>query len=181
MPDPFTLLGLEPSFDVSLSELANRHRDLSTALHPDRHANASASVRRQALGRAIDVNEAYRKLKNPVTRAEALLERLGLSANPETQKADPSFLMEMMTQREALGEARSEKDGDAVETLEREIAVQQKQTLERLSGAFTSLPITCQLGAATGSLGRVQEALGELRYYRRFLEEVSMILDDLEP
>ena len=181
MPDPFTLLGLEPSFDVSLSELANRHRDLSTALHPDRHANASASVRRQALGRAIDVNEAYRKLKNPVTRAEALLERLGLSANPETQTADPSFLMEMMTQREALGEARSEKDGDAVETLEREIAVQQKQTLERLSGAFTSLPMPGEVDAVPSVLASVHEALGELRYYRRFLDEVSAILDDLEP
>ena len=58
MADPFDTLGLEPRFELDLSALEARQRELSRALHPDRHAGAGAAGRRQALSRAI---EDYRK------------------------------------------------------------------------------------------------------------------------
>jgi molecular chaperone HscB len=77
--NPFEALGVEPSFALDLAILEQRHRELSRALHPDRHAASGAGERRMALGRAIEVNEAYRILKDPVRRAEALLAQRGVA------------------------------------------------------------------------------------------------------
>ena len=78
--DPFEALGVEPAFNLDLALLEQRHRDLSRALHPDRHASSGAAERRMALGRAIEVNEAFRKLKDPIRRAEALLALRGVQS-----------------------------------------------------------------------------------------------------
>ena len=103
MSDPFATFGLTPAFELDLNELEQRHRELSRALHPDRYAGRGASERRQALGKAIEVNEAWRRLKNPVKRAEALLERLGLAVSEEQEpKPAPEFLMDVMERREEL-------------------------------------------------------------------------------
>ena len=59
--DPFETLGVEPRFDLDLTALEKRHRELSGALHPDRYTGRPASERRMALDRAIKVNEAWRE------------------------------------------------------------------------------------------------------------------------
>src|SRR5689334_12410104 len=76
--DPFEVFGIPPRFEVDLAALELRHRDLSKALHPDRYAGAPAAERRLALNRAIEVNEAWRVLREPVKRAEALFARAGV-------------------------------------------------------------------------------------------------------
>jgi molecular chaperone HscB len=88
MADPFETLGFEPNFALNLADLEKRHRELSRALHPDRHSGSSAGDRRHALGKAIEVNEAFRVLKDPVRRAEALLGLRGvrLQEGKETRK-----------------------------------------------------------------------------------------------
>ena len=79
MNDPFQTLGVDARFDLDLGAVEKRHRDLSRALHPDRYADASATERRMSLSRAIEVNEAWRALRDPVRRAEALLTRAGVA------------------------------------------------------------------------------------------------------
>src|SRR6267378_3887868 len=106
--DPFATLGAERRFDLDLSVLEKTHRDLSRALHPDRYAQASASERRAALEKASSVNEAWRTLRDPIKRAEALFLLSGVAVG-ETNEPKPSadFLMEVLEQREALAEARA--------------------------------------------------------------------------
>src|SRR6185369_3705518 len=109
--DPFETLGLAPVFELDPATLERRHRELSRALHPDRYAGRPTSERQQALGRAIEVNEAFRTLRNPVRRAEALLARSGRPVSESGgTPADPALLMAVMERREALGEARRGKD-----------------------------------------------------------------------
>ena len=87
-----------------MAELEKRHRELSRALHPDRHADKTPAERRHALGKAIEVNEAFRVLKDPVRRAEALLRGRGVHIEEGKEApADPSFLMDIMELRETLG------------------------------------------------------------------------------
>src|SRR5262245_41178207 len=86
MIDPFETLGVEPRYNLDLRALEQRHRDLSKALHPDRYASAPAAERRLSLSRAIDVNEAFRALRDPVRRAEALVRRAGV---PVGETAEP--------------------------------------------------------------------------------------------
>ncbi len=171
MSDPFTTMGVDPKFDLDLDKLAERHRDLSRALHPDRYTGAPAAERRMALGRAIEVNDAFRVLKDPVRRAEALLRRAGVPVG-ETAEPKPSqaLLMDMMEQREELADARRAKDLQAVQKLAGSIRDRERSVLERLGRALEA-----QGSAVTQALPH----LGELRYLRRFLDEVSAIEEDL--
>lgn len=168
--DPFATLGIARSFEVDLTAAEKTHRDLSRALHPDRYVGASAAERRATLSKAIEVNEAWRIVRDPVRRAEALLELSGVEVGENREpKADPAFLANMLEQREALAEARSASDLRAVRRLAREIS-------EQLRDAETDL----SRGFARGETRRLLGRLGELRFYRRFLEEVSAIEDELD-
>lgn len=170
MHDPFDTMGVEPRFDLELDKLAERHRDLSRALHPDRYAGAPAAERRMALGKAIEVNDAYRVLKDPVRRAEALLRRAGVPVG-ETSEPKPSqaLLMDMMEQREELADARRAKDLQAVQKLAASVRTREKAVLNKLG----------QTLAALDNAAPALSHLGELRYLRRFLDEVSAIEEDL--
>src|SRR5262245_5679063 len=120
--DPFDTLGVEPRFDLDLAALEDRHRALSGALHPDRYAGRPAAERRMALDRAIEVNAAWRALRDPVTRAEALFQRAGVEVGELAEpKPTPDLLVEMMEVREELAEAKGDaarlaKLGDRMRT-----------------------------------------------------------------
>src|SRR6476619_1770759 len=105
--DPFATLGAPRRYDLDLTVLEKTHRELSRALHPDRFAQSGASERRAALEKAANVNEAWRALRDPIRRAEALFRLAGASVGETNEpKASPAFLMEMMEDREALADAR---------------------------------------------------------------------------
>ncbi len=173
MSDPFQTLGVEPRFDLDPDALAQRHRDLSRALHPDRYASAPAAERRLALGRAIEVNDAFRVLKDPVRRAEALLRRAGVPVG-ETAEPRPSqaLLMDMMERREELADARRSKDLAVVHKLAESVRGRERVVLGLLGQT---------LAADASAISTALPHLGELRYLRRFLDEVSAIEEDLAP
>lgn len=167
MTDPFSILGVEPRFDLDLDEVGRRHRELSKALHPDRYVSAPAAERRMALSRAIEVNEAHRILRDPVRRAEALARRLGLEVGETGEpKASPALLMEMMEAREALADAGAKKDRQALSRLHDSMRSREAAVTTRLAAAFSR-------GKDPDS--GVLPLLGELRYVRRFLDEVAAL------
>ena len=169
--DPFEALGVEPAFGLDVAALELRHRDLSRALHPDRHAAAGAAERRLALGRAIEVNAAFRVLKDPVRRAEALLARLGVaSGEGKEPPASPALLMEVMERREALAEVRQSKNEAALARLITEVRSEETRVQAALASEFA---------AASPNTAEILKRVGELRYYRRFLDEASAIADEL--
>jgi molecular chaperone HscB len=174
MADAFETLGVEPRFALDLAALEQRHRDLSRALHPDRYTGAPAAERRLALGRAIDVNEAFRALKDPVRRAEALLAKRGVAVGETKEpKASPDLLMEMMEQREDLSAAAKAKDLARVAKLGQAMATR-RATIEARLGAVLDDKENPRANDAL-------PLLGELRYIRRFLDEVSALEDELAP
>jgi molecular chaperone HscB len=177
MNDPFATLGLEPRFHLDRPALEQRHRELSKALHPDRYSGAPAAERRMSLSRAIDVNEAFRVLKDPVRRAEALLQRAGAPVGETSEpKAAPALLMEMMEVREELAEAGRARDLPRVARLGEAMRAREAQILQRLGEAFDGA------GGEPRPASRPAEilpVLGELRYIRRFLDEVSAIEEEL--
>ena len=179
MVDPFETLGIAPSFDVDLTSLEKRYRELARVLHPDRHLGGSPGERRMTLGKAVEVNEAWRMVRDPIRRAEALLRRLGVRMEEGKEpKANPEFLMEMMEQREALSEARASADPAAVERLASAIRQREKDVTARIAAAFAAArPGGERASNGASGLDKVVPLVGELRYYRRFLDEVSAIED----
>lgn len=170
--DPFDLLEVEPRFDLDLALLERRHRDLSRVLHPDRYTGRPAGERQQALGRAIEVNDAFRALRDPVRRATALLARHGRHTDEaDASKADPTLLMEVMERREALSDARRAGNREAVARLTETVRRRQREVEAEIATSFGQTP---------PDLARVETLLGELRYHRRFVDEAGVALDDLE-
>jgi molecular chaperone HscB len=169
--DPFEALGLEPAFGLDLVALEQRHRDLSRALHPDRYAASGAAERRLALVRAIEVNDAFRHSKDPVRRAEALLARRGVhTGEGKEPPASPALLMEVMERREALAEVRLSKDQVALARLIDEMVHAEQRVQADLGRQFSTL---------NADSAQILKRVGELRYYRRFLDEARSIADDL--
>jgi molecular chaperone HscB len=169
--NPFEVLGVSASFDVDLGALEKRHRELSRALHPDKFAMAGAAERRIALGRAAEVNEAWRIVRDPVKRAEALFRLAGVEVGERNEPAaSPALLMDMMEKREALAEARASRDKAALERFTAEVAEAARGCERALAAGF----------AAHGDARALLPRLGELRFYARFLEEASAIEEELE-
>lgn len=176
--DPFDTLGLAPVFDLDLAAAERRYRELSKVVHPDRFAAVSGPERRRALGKAVDVNEAWRRLRDPITRAESLLRRLGVVFS-ETNQPKPSqaMLMDFLELREQLSDARLQHDHTATARLADEVKGREGEVLARLSAGFARL--SALEGEVRAQAGQgLLETLGELRYVRRFLDEVKAIEDD---
>lgn len=170
--DPFATLGVSRRFDLDLATLEKTHRELSRALHPDKFAQAGASERREALERAAQVNEAWRIVRDPIKRAEALFRLAGAAVGETNEpKATPSFLMDVMEQREALAEARAKRDLTKVRELGDAVASRMKNAEAKIAGGFGD-------GASEDRVKALLPVLGELRFYKRFLDEVSAIEDE---
>ncbi|MCU0654067.1 MAG: Fe-S protein assembly co-chaperone HscB [Polyangiaceae bacterium] len=176
--DPFALLGIPPRFDLDIEATERRFRELSRVVHPDRFAGAGAHERRQALGRSIDLNDAWRKLRDPISRAEALLRAQGVEVSEASQpRASQALLLDFMELREQLAETRASRDVAAARLLAAEVQGREGAVLRRLSEGFTRLAEAspAERGPLAASL---LEGVGELRYVRRFLDEVRAIEED---
>lgn len=172
--NPFAVFDLPAVFALPQDELERRHLDLAKAVHPDRYAQALPAERRDAANRAATVSEAFRILRDPVKRAEAIfrLAGIGVSEN-EVPKASTAFLMDVMEQREALSDARAAKDPAAILQLTKAIEASEGGALEALASK-----LAWKEGTPKEDLLPLLQQLSELRYYRRFLEEAERALDD---
>ena len=180
MPNPFETLGLAPTFAIDATDLEQRQRELNRAVHPDRHAGNSPAQRRQALSRAMDVNQAYRTLCDPATRAEALFELLGVDALASSTVTDPALLGEMMEQRELLDEVRRHKDLERLRALKSDMEERQRQIVLALGQAFEPLLAhDIPAGSRQAGLQNTRRLFTELKYVRRFSEEVAAIEDEI--
>jgi molecular chaperone HscB len=183
MPNPFETLGLAPSFALDVAVLEQRQRELNRAVHPDRHAGKTPAERRAALSRAMDINQAYRTLREPASRAEALLELCGIHEVGERSVSDPALLGDMLEQREMLDEARRDKDRERLHALKVHMQGRQQHIEAALGRAFEPLvAFTAQKDprAARGAeADAAQRLFAELKYIRRFGEEVAAIEDEI--
>jgi len=67
--DYFSFFGLPRRLVIDAGELERQFRALSRKFHPDYYYNASPAERLASLERSSYLNDAYRALRNPVSRA----------------------------------------------------------------------------------------------------------------
>lgn len=166
----FSVFALEPAFAVDVALLATRYRDLQSAVHPDRFANATEAEQRVAMSRAVEVNDAYNTLKDPVRRALHLLSLQGIDALAAGDTAMPvDFLMEQVEWREALADAKLKEDSERLE----EMAVEIASIVRSLGDTFAA--------AWRGGHQTVATTLArKMRFMQKLGEEVDSALADLE-
>ena len=107
--DYFAFLDLPRRLTIDAQDLEKRFRDLSRKFHPDYYYNATPTERLASLERSSYLNDAYRALKNPVSRVEHLLAIEGLppaKSEEGTAKVPPSLLEEVFALNEELDEIR---------------------------------------------------------------------------
>jgi molecular chaperone HscB len=113
----FALFALPERFRQDRAALDVRWKELQREAHPDRHAAQGAAAQRVAMQWSVRINEAYQRLKDPLKRAAYLCEQRGAPINAESNTAMPTaFLMQQMQWREALDEAATEGELDALAT-----------------------------------------------------------------
>lgn len=133
----FVLLGLPKSFEISLSDLDSRFRELQRGIHPDRFASADDASRRASMMLATQTNLAYQTLKSPLKRAVYLLELNGVDVQAESNTAmSPEFLMSQMMWREQVSDARRDKNLPELDRLQLEIKGSIRDAYDDLSEAF---------------------------------------------
>jgi len=113
--DYFAFFGLDRRLGLVEEDLERRFRDLSRKFHPDFFHNASSAERLASLERSSYLNDAYRALRDPVTRIEHLLALEGLA--PTTSNAGsavpPGLLEEVFALNEELEEIRELRESGA--------------------------------------------------------------------
>ncbi|RMX08445.1 Fe-S protein assembly co-chaperone HscB [Corticibacter populi] len=129
--DDFELLGLVQRFALDESELAARWKALQAQVHPDRFASGSAAEKRMAMQWSVRINEAYQRLRKPLSRATYLCELHGSPIGAEDNTSMPrQFLMQQMEWLEALDDAQNEQD---VAPLEQEVEAARQTTVREVA------------------------------------------------
>jgi len=170
--DFFALFGLPRRFGVDTARLEQAYLDRQSQVHPDRHAHRSDAEKRVAMQWATRVNEAYRTLRKPLTRARYLLELQGVDVGVETNTAmAPEFLMEQMEWREAVEEAR---DGADMKDLE--------HLLHRLHGHAREVneSLATQLDGEPPDLEGASDTVRRLMFIEKLQSDIDDAIEALE-
>ncbi len=166
--DDFALFGLTPQFAQDGAALDAQWKRLQAQAHPDKFAAQGAPAQRVAMQWSVRINEAYRRLKDPLTRAAYLCELNGQPINAHSNTAMPgSFLMQQIEWREALDEAHGLPE---LETLMASVQAAKKALLQECAQALDGqhdfaaavLPVRC------------------LMFIDKFVHDLNQRLDALE-
>lgn len=178
--NPFEQLGIEARFGIERSQVERRARELGKTLHPDRFVGRPAAERRAALGRALEVNEAARALKDPILRARCLLELRGqLLPEAEHPQPDPMFLMDIMELRQALKQAGQEGNVTQIEELASRVTAQHNDSLRQLA-EILDVPPPDEEPARHEQAQTAARLVSTLKYHQRFFDEAGALLDELD-
>ena len=167
----FELLGLPISYAMDMALLDRNYRKLQSEVHPDRFVSASSNEQLQSIQLATLVNDAYRILKNPTTRARYLLQLRGIETLEESNTAMPAdFLMLQMEWREAAEDAEEANDIPALETLLDE--------MNRLSKELqATLP---QALASQDTLHDAADTVRKLSFIDKVHADINQVIESLE-
>jgi molecular chaperone HscB len=165
--DHFARLGLPAALDLEPASIDRVYFALQRQWHPDRFVNRPPDERARASAEAAALNDAYRTLKDPCSRAFylAVLKGVALPSDSETID-DPDLLMEAMEAREALQEAESIEAVDA-------LAARARNEMQSALAGLASLFLREDKPA-------IRKALLRLRYLDKLSEEVRARRANLE-
>ncbi|KAI9224555.1 hypothetical protein BC828DRAFT_402151 [Blastocladiella britannica] len=177
-----------PLWLCDLADARRQFLSLQRAIHPDKYAGGDdGAAKSMAEGQSAVVNRAHTTLRDALLRAEYLLDLLGIpllesSAGSPAALADPQFLAMVMDTREAIDDAETLSDLDAVSD---DIAGMRIQAMRDLGAAFALLPnplaypkpkVTRTSPGAEAARG----AVGKLRYLKNMSAAVAERRAELE-
>ncbi|MBI3355507.1 MAG: Fe-S protein assembly co-chaperone HscB [Nitrospirae bacterium] len=186
--DYFTCLGLPRRLTIDLPQLETKFYELSRAFHPDFFQGKSAEEQTISLGNSAMLNSAYRTLRDPIQRAEYLLD-LEAGAVKEIRTSPPADLFEEILElQDTLDEYRAADRSSAATSALRTKLQAERVTLERrqqdmetnLQQLFTNWDALQDRGEATdrarAERDRILKQMREILSNRTY---VKNIINDL--
>lgn len=175
--DYFTCFGFPRRLTVDTGKLEAKFYELSRAFHPDFYQNKSETEQAISLGNAATLNTAYRTLRDPILRAEYLLD-LEAGAVKEIRTSPPADLFEEIIElQETLDEYRSaDRASDSGQQLRAKLQAEQTTLEQRKRDMETRLQ---QLFSEWDALQERGEATSQARTERdRLLKQMRDILSN---
>ena len=170
--DYYTLLDLPRRHDLDEDELHRKYIALSRHAHPDFHAAEGQEVQQLHLTVSAALNDAYRTLKDPVSRGEYLLELLGGKSSAVDKSVPEGFLDTMMMMQEELAGARETGDAYEVTRLGEVLQTQLDGLTRRLAELFAQHQQAVICEAIRGEmLGEIRQQLNAISYVRKLLSQ----------
>jgi molecular chaperone HscB len=164
----FALFGLPERFAIDRADLDSRWRELQGSVHPDRFAADGATAQRVAMQWSVRINEAYRRLRDPLTRAAYLCDLRGAPIDAHQNTAMPGdFLAQQMAWREALDDA---PDDTALAALDHEVCAAESLLLAQLAHSLDEVP----------AAARAADCVRALMFIQRFRANLSERIDTLQ-
>ena len=164
----FELFDLAPRFAQDSAAVEARWKELQREVHPDKFSTEGAAAQRVAMQWSVRINEAYRRLKDPLKRAAYLCELHGEPVNAENNTAMASdFLLQQMQWREELEDAAGM---DELERLARQVASARQQLLQQCA----------QLLDEKQDYRAAVQQVRALMFIERFASDVQFRLDQMD-
>jgi molecular chaperone HscB len=167
----FELFGIAASFALDVAALDVAYREVQREVHPDRFANASDAEKRLAAQWATRANEAYRTLKTPLNRGRYLLRINGIDTEEERNTAMPlEFLVQQMEWREAVVDAKADKDNTRLDQLAADKRSEEKSLFALLANQLVVASTMCE----------ARETVRKLRFLEKLGEEIDLASEEIE-
>ena len=186
--DYFRFFGLPRKLNINAADLEQRFRMLSRQFHPDFFYNATPAERLASLERSSYLNDAYRALRQAISRVEYLLQLEGLAARgPEeaSHQVPPALLEEVFALNEELDEVRELRTSGAppdtlkerLERAARPIEAKRAEHEEQLAALSTRWDSLVDAAASQADRRPVLEALRRQVLERNY---ISNLLEGIE-
>lgn len=175
--DYFTCFGFPRRLSIDQQKLETKFYELSRAFHPDFYQNKSDAEQTISLGNSAMLNTAYRTLRDPIQRAEYLLD-LEAGAVKDIRTTPPADLFEEILElQDTLDEFRaSDRTSQAASALRTKLQSDRATLEQRQRDMETQLQ---QLFSRWDTLQDRGEATEQARTERdRILKEMRDILSN---
>jgi molecular chaperone HscB len=155
---------LEPALSLDAEDLKRRFYERSRQWHPDRFGRGSDEEKQKALEMTAVLNDAFRTLRDPVSRAEYFLKEKGFELSKE---APPELLEEVFELNMALEELREGDESARPQLME---------ARDRFAAMRDSIDASLAEAGERGDLEQVRALLNRRRYIRNLIREVENVL-----
>ncbi len=176
--DFFSVFQLPHKLALDVKALEKAFYRRSREVHPDRFAQAGADKQQWSLEQTSLLNDAYRTLKDPISRTEylLLLEGVTLADEKSPAKTPPELLEEVFELNMQLEEMRmGDNDPQLRADLER-ARLQFEQQYATLGSDIKREWVTWDDAEDRQSLGRMAALLDKRRYVRNLVRDVREAL-----
>jgi len=164
----FELLGLSKKFELDVDELTRTYRAIARRIHPDHFADRSADDREIATKLSARLNQAYRVLRDPVSRADYVLTLSGGPSASEVRDVPGALLMEVMEIRERIEQAKLSNGMSDLDGLKSAITARRESTLAEIGTLCASLE-----NATESARREIRKLLNSMKYFDNLLNELS--------